>query len=76
MNIQIIAMTGNTTSYLALKSDFLLDVSVVKEACPNNLAPTTSTTVQLVMGDALAISLLELKIFQKKILLVFIREVF
>ena len=59
----IIAITGNTDSYLAQKSDFVLDVTVEKEACPNNLAPTTSTTTQLVMGDALAVALLELKGF-------------
>lgn len=59
----IIAITGNTDSYLAQKADFVLDVSVEKEACPNNLAPTTSTTAQLVMGDAIAVALLEMKGF-------------
>lgn len=59
----IIAITGNTDSYLAQKADFVLDVTVEKEACPNNLAPTTSTTAQLVMGDALAVSLLEMRGF-------------
>jgi len=60
---KIIALVGNTNSFLAHQSDFVLDATVEKEACPNNLAPTTSTTAQLVMGDALAISLLELKSF-------------
>ena len=59
----IIAITGNIDSYLAQKADFILDVSIEKEACPNNLAPTTSTTTQLVMGDALAVALLEMKGF-------------
>ena len=60
---KLIAMTGNTDSFLAKQSDFLLNTFVEKEACPNGLAPTTSTTAQLVMGDALAIVLLELKGF-------------
>lgn len=60
---KLIAMTGNTDSFLALQSDFVLNTYVEKEACPNNLAPTTSTTAQLVMGDALAVCLLELKGF-------------
>lgn len=60
---KIIALVGNTKSYLANQADYILDATVEKEACPNNLAPTTSTTAQLVMGDALAISLLELKDF-------------
>ncbi|NOR86385.1 MAG: KpsF/GutQ family sugar-phosphate isomerase [Bacteroidales bacterium] len=59
----IIAITGNKKSYLAKQADFVLDVTVEQEACPNNLAPTTSTTAQLVMGDALAVSLLELRGF-------------
>jgi len=58
MNIPIISMTGNTQSSIALSSDFHLDVSVDKEACPNNLAPTSSTTASLVMGDAIAVSLI------------------
>lgn len=60
---KLIAMTGNIDSFLAQQSDFVLNTFVEKEACPNNLAPTTSTTAQLVMGDALAICLLELKGF-------------
>ncbi|MBA2744888.1 MAG: KpsF/GutQ family sugar-phosphate isomerase [Flavisolibacter sp.] len=55
----IIAITGNLSSYLAKKADFILDTTVDQEACPNNLAPTTSTTAQMVMGDALAVCLME-----------------
>ena len=66
MGNQIIALTGNPKSFLAIESDFILDVSVEKEACPNNLAPTSSTTAQLVMGDAIAVSLLACKDFSDK----------
>jgi len=59
----IIAIVGNTESYLAKQSTILLNTTVSQEACPNNLAPTSSTTAQLVMGDALAICLMELKGF-------------
>lgn len=59
----LIAMAGNTGSYLALQANHVIDTSVPHEACPNNLAPTSSTTVQMVMGDALAISLLECRGF-------------
>ena len=59
----IISIVGNTKSFLALNSDLVLNTTVQKEACPNNLAPTTSTTAQLVMGDALAVSLMELNGF-------------
>ncbi len=62
-NNKIIAITGNEKSFLGENADFVLNTYVEKEACPNNLAPTTSTTAQLVMGDALAVSLLELKEF-------------
>lgn len=62
-NNKIIALTSHADSYLATESDFLLHTPIEEEACPNGLAPTTSTTVQLVMGDALAICLLELKGF-------------
>lgn len=62
----LIAMTGNLESSLAKLSDYVLNTFVEKEACPNNLAPTTSTTAQLVMGDALAICLLELRGFSSK----------
>jgi len=60
---KLIAMTGNPDSFLAKQSDFLLNTFVKEEACPNGLAPTTSTTAQLVMGDAMAIVLLELRGF-------------
>lgn len=59
----LVAITGNPDSFLAKQADFVLNTHVEKEACPNNLAPTTSTTAQLVMGDALAISLLNLRGF-------------
>jgi arabinose-5-phosphate isomerase len=59
----VIAMSGNPLSYLAVNSDIFLNTAIDKEACPNNLAPTTSTTAQLVMGDALAVCLMELKGF-------------
>ena len=60
----IIGMVGSLQSYLAKNSTIILNSSVEQEACPNNLAPTTSTTAQLVMGDALAVCLMELKGFQ------------
>ncbi len=60
----IIAIVGNLNSFLAKQSDIVLDTTVDQEACPNNLAPTSSTTAQLVMGDALAICLMEIKGFQ------------
>ena len=63
---KIIAITGNRDSYLGKNADFTLLTFVEKEACPNNLAPTTSTTAQLVMGDALAVCLLKLKRFSSK----------
>jgi arabinose-5-phosphate isomerase len=56
----IIAITGNTNSTLAKQAQFVLNATVSQEACPNNLAPTTSTTAQMAMGDALAICLLRL----------------
>jgi len=59
----LIAMVGNVESYLAMQSNIVLNTSVDHEACPNNLAPTTSTTAQLVMGDAIATCLIELKGF-------------
>lgn len=55
----LVAMVGNTNSFLALEADFVLNTTVSQEACPNNLAPTTSTTAQLAMGDALAVCLIE-----------------
>lgn len=60
---KIIAITGNSDSFLGKNADFLLNSYVSKEACPNNLAPTTSTTAQLVLGDALAVCLLDLRGF-------------
>ena len=59
----LIAMVGNTGSFLAKKADFILNTTVDQEACPNNLAPTSSTTAQLVMGDAIAVCLMERKGF-------------
>jgi arabinose-5-phosphate isomerase len=59
----LIGMIGNASSYLANQADIILNTTVKQEACPNNLAPTSSTTAQLVMGDALAICLMELKGF-------------
>ncbi|PSL49285.1 arabinose-5-phosphate isomerase [Chitinophaga niastensis] len=55
----LIAMVGNMSSFLALEADYVLNTTVSQEACPNNLAPTTSTTAQLAMGDALAVCLIE-----------------
>lgn len=60
---KMIALVGDVNSYLAKQADFILNTTVKKEACPLNLAPTTSTTAQLAMGDALAISLLECRSF-------------
>lgn len=59
----LIAMVGNTESFLALNSDIVINTTVEQEACPINLAPTSSTTAQMVMGDALAVCLMELKGF-------------
>ncbi|HVP36165.1 MAG TPA: KpsF/GutQ family sugar-phosphate isomerase [Terriglobales bacterium] len=59
LGVPIISLTGSPSSQTAEKSDVVLDVSVDEEACPNNLVPTSSTTAALVMGDALAIALLE-----------------
>ena len=60
----VIGMAGNVQSFLAQKSDILINTTIQHEACPNNLAPTTSTTAQMVMGDALAVCLMELKQFK------------
>lgn len=62
----LIAITANHQSFLGKQADYVLNAYVEKEACPNNLAPTTSTTAQLVVGDALAICLLELRGFGKE----------
>ena len=59
----LIAITGNKNSFLGEESDFVFNSYVDKEVCPNNLAPTTSTTAQLVIGDALAVCLLQMKDF-------------
>ena len=61
----LIAMVGNRNSYLARQSDYILDTTIAKEACTNNLAPTSSTTMQMVMGDALSVCLLEQRGFTK-----------
>jgi arabinose-5-phosphate isomerase len=66
MGNKLIALVGNIKSYLALQSDLIINCSVEKEACPNNLAPTSSTTAQLVMGDAIAVALLECRGFTTK----------
>jgi arabinose-5-phosphate isomerase len=62
----LIGMAGNMDSYLAKQSDYVINISVEREACPNNLAPTTSTTATLVMGDALAVALLECRNFSSE----------
>src|SRR5690606_20268096 len=59
----LMAMCGNDQTYLAKSADILLNTTVSEEACPNNLAPTSSTTAQIVMGDALTVCLMELKGF-------------
>ena len=63
---KLIGIVGNMQSFLALQSDIVLNTTVSKEACPNNLAPTSSTTAQMVMGDVLAVSLMELSGFSDK----------
>lgn len=60
----LIAMTANKTSFLGKESDYVLNAYVEAEACPNNLAPTNSTTAQLVLGDALAVCLMEMRNFK------------
>ncbi|WP_313579628.1 KpsF/GutQ family sugar-phosphate isomerase [Chishuiella sp.] len=59
----LIALTSNLKSELAKASDIVLDINIDKEACPVNLAPTTSTTSQLVMGDAIAVTLMKMRMF-------------
>lgn len=66
IHVRIIALTGNTKSTLAQQAEAVLDVSVRKEACPLNLAPTSSTTAMLAVGDALAMVLLEKRGFKKE----------
>lgn len=63
MGNKLIAIVGNVDSFLAKEADLVLNTTVDEEACPNNLAPTSSTTAQLVMGDALAVALLEMRGF-------------
>jgi arabinose-5-phosphate isomerase len=60
---KLIAVVGNTSSYLANEANYILNTTVSAEACPNNLAPTSSTTAQLVMGDVIAVCLMQLKGF-------------
>lgn len=62
----LIGMVGNTDSYLAKHANLVLNTTVEKEACPNNLAPTSSTTAQMVMGDVLAVCLMELNQFNNR----------
>ena len=62
----LVGMVGNLNSFLAKQSNIILNTTVEQEACPNNLAPTTSTTAQLVMGDALAVCLMERKGFRSE----------
>ena len=66
LNVTIVALTGVKDSTLASKADIILDTSVDREACPLNLAPTTSTMITMVLGDALAVSLMELKNFKQE----------
>ncbi len=63
---KLVALVSNTNSYLAEQADFILNATIGEEACPNNLAPTTSTTAHLAMGDALAVCLLELRDFSSE----------
>ncbi len=66
LGVPVIGMVSNRESFLGTKADLVIFTPVEKEACPNNLAPTSSTTVQLVMGDALAVCLLESRGFTQK----------
>ncbi len=66
LGVKLIAMTGNPASTLALHADIHIDVSIEQEACPLGLAPTSSTTVAMVMGDALAVALLEARGFTRE----------
>lgn len=62
----LIGMVGNTSSFLAREADIVLNTTVSQEACPNNLAPTSSTTAQMVMGDVMAVCLMELNGFSDR----------
>lgn len=66
IGVSIIALTGNPRSFLAQNADIMLDTGIEKEACPYDLAPTTSTTAMLAMGDALAIALMQQKNFTQR----------
>ena len=63
---KLVALVSNTNSYLAEQADFVLNATIAEEACPHNLAPTTSTTAHMAMGDALAVCLLELRNFSSR----------
>ncbi len=63
---KLVALVSNTNSYLAEQADFILNATIAEEACPHNLAPTTSTTVHAALGDALAVCLLELRGFTSR----------
>ena len=63
---KLVGLVSNTDSYLGTQSDYVLNATIGEEACPNNLAPTTSTTAHLAMGDAVAVCLLELRGFGSK----------
>src|SRR5699024_671977 len=65
-NNKIIAITGNTESFLAKNATYVLNSYIEKEACPNDLAPTTSTTAQMVIGDCLAVWLVHLRGFSER----------
>ncbi len=65
-NVKLVALVSNVDSYLGKNADYVLNATIESEACPNNLAPTTSTTAHLVMGDALAVCLLKAKDFTEK----------
>jgi arabinose-5-phosphate isomerase len=60
---KLVALVSNTNSYLAQQADFVLNATIAEEACPHNLAPTTSTTAHMALGDALAVCLLKLRDF-------------
>ncbi len=63
--VKLVALISNTSSYLAEQADLVLNATIAEEACPHNLAPTTSTTAHMAMGDALAVSLLNLRGFSR-----------
>lgn len=63
---KLVALVSNTNSYLAQQADFVLNATIAEEACPHNLAPTTSTTAHMALGDALAVCLLELRNFSSQ----------